>query len=109
MLQQEEPDDFVIATGETHSVREFCQEAFGLMGLDYQDYVQVDPRYFRPTEVDLLMGSPAKAQKKLGWRPKVGFRQLTRMMVEADLRAEGLDPAILLRESPLRSGAPRRE
>lgn len=93
MLQQDEPDDYVIATGETHSVRELCQEAFGLVGLDYRDYVEVDPRYFRPTEVELLLGNPAKARRKLGWQPRVGFKQLVRMMVEADLVAEGLDPA----------------
>jgi len=85
MLQQEEPDDYVIATGETYSVREFLDEAFGYLDLDWNEYVEIDPRYFRPAEVDLLIGDPAKARKKLGWEPKVTFKQLVRMMVDADL------------------------
>ncbi|MBI5757544.1 MAG: GDP-mannose 4,6-dehydratase [Planctomycetales bacterium] len=85
MLQQDQPDDYVIATGETHSVREFLELAFNHVGLNFQDYVETDPRYLRPTEVDLLLGDPSKASQKLGWQPQVGFRELVRMMVEADL------------------------
>ena len=85
MLQQDEPDDFVVATGETHSVREFLELAFGLVDLDYRDYVEQDPRFLRPTEVDLLLGDSSKALKQLDWRPKVHFEELVRMMVEADL------------------------
>lgn len=87
MLQQEEPDDYVIATGETHSVRELCEVAFGAVGLDYNEYVVIDPQFFRPAEVDLLVGNPAKARQKLGWEPSVSFHQLICMMVEADLEA----------------------
>ena len=86
MLQQDTPDDYVIATGETHSVQEFCEEAFGLVDLDWRQYVRHDARYERPSEVDLLLGNPAKAARVLDWKPKVTFRELTRMMVEADLR-----------------------
>ncbi|MDX2029316.1 MAG: GDP-mannose 4,6-dehydratase [Blastocatellia bacterium] len=85
MLQQEEPDDYVIATGETHSVRELLDEAFSALGLDWQEHVEIDPRYFRPAEVDLLIGDAAKARTKLGWEPRVTFKQLVKMMVEADL------------------------
>ena len=85
MLQQEEPDDFVIGTGETHSVREFCEEAFGHVGLDYQDFVVQDPRFYRPAEVDLLVSNPSKARQVLGWQPKVSFRELVTMMVDADM------------------------
>ncbi|WP_244346331.1 GDP-mannose 4,6-dehydratase [Thermus thermophilus] len=85
MLQQSEPDDYVIATGESHSVREFLEEAFGYVGLDWRRYVEVDPRYFRPTEVDHLQGDATKARAKLGWRPKVSFKELVRMMVDHDL------------------------
>jgi GDPmannose 4,6-dehydratase len=85
MLQQDEPDDFVIATGETHTVRELCETAFGHLGLDWQEHVEIDPRYFRPTEVDLLIGDSSKAKQKLGWQPKVAFAELVRIMVEADL------------------------
>ncbi len=85
MLQQEQPDDFVVATGETHSVREFCAEAFALLDLDWQQYVRHDTRYERPAEVDLLIGDPAKARRQLGWEPKVHFKELVRIMVEADL------------------------
>src|SRR5215813_8285750 len=84
-LQQDKPDDYVIATGEAHSVREFVEEAFNLLGLDWQKYVENDPRYIRPTEVDFLLGDSAKAEKNLGWKPKVGFKELVRTMVEADL------------------------
>ena len=86
MLQQDEPGDYVIATGETHSVQEFCEEAFGLLDLDWRQYVRHDPRYERPSEVDLLQGDPSKARKVLQWRPRVTFRALVRMMVEADMR-----------------------
>ncbi len=85
MLQQDEPDDFVVATGETHSVRRFCEIAFGHVGLDYNDYVVVDEKFFRPAEVDLLIGDPAKAQKLLGWEPKTSFEDLVTMMVDGDL------------------------
>jgi len=85
MLQQETPDDFVIATGETHSVREFVEKVFRKLDLDYQKHVVIDPRYFRPTEVDVLLGDPAKARKTLGWNPKVSFDHLIDMMVAADL------------------------
>ena len=86
MLQQESPGDYVIATGETHSVQEFCEEAFGLLDLDWRQFVRHDPRYERPSEVDLLQGDSSKARQVLGWRPRVTFRALVRMMVEADLR-----------------------
>ena len=86
MLQQESPGDYVIATGESHSVQEFCEEAFGLLDLDWRQFVRHDPRYERPSEVDLLLGDPAKARQVLGWQPRVTFRALVRMMVEADLR-----------------------
>jgi len=86
MLQQEKPDDFVVATGETHSVREFCKEAFGHVGLDYKKYVALDKRYLRPAEVDILIGDPTKAKKKLGWKPKTRFKDLVRIMVDADVK-----------------------
>ena len=84
MLQQDKPDDFVIATGETHSVREFLDEVFRLLDLDWHEYVMVDPRYFRPAEVDLLLGDSSKARRALGWQPRVTFKDLARMMTEAD-------------------------
>jgi GDPmannose 4,6-dehydratase len=87
MLQQDEADDFVIATGESRSVREFLEEAFSYQGLDWKDYVKIDPRYFRPTEVGDLQGDASKAKKKLGWEPKVKFKELVKLMVDADLRA----------------------
>ena len=86
MLQHDTPDDFVLATGETHSIREFCGEAFGLLGLDWKEHVRYDARYERPAEVDLLLGDPAKARDVLGWRPTCDFKQLVRLMVDADLR-----------------------
>ena len=86
MLQQEKPGDYVIATGETHSVRELLDVAFGAVDLDWREHVVVDPRYFRPSEVDFLLGDPSRAKAELGWQPKVGFEQLVRMMVDADLR-----------------------
>jgi GDPmannose 4,6-dehydratase len=89
MLQRDTPDDYVVATGETHSVREFLEEAFGYVGLDWREHVVVDPKYFRPAEVDLLLGDPGKARAVLGWRPKVSFGELVRLMVDADLRRDG--------------------
>jgi GDPmannose 4,6-dehydratase len=89
MLQQPQADDYVIATGETHSVREFLEEAFSYVGMKWQDYVKVDEKYFRPSEVDLLLGNPAKAARVLGWKPKVGFKELVRLMVDADLNGQG--------------------
>jgi GDPmannose 4,6-dehydratase len=85
MLQQDQPDDYVVATGETHSVQEFVEETFGYLDLDWRQYVVQDPRYYRPAEVDLLVGDPGKAGAKLGWEPAVDFRQLARIMVDADL------------------------
>jgi GDPmannose 4,6-dehydratase len=84
MLQQETPEDYVIATGETRSVREFLDEVFGLLNLDWKQYVAIDPKYFRPAEVDLLLGDASKARAKLGWTPKVTFKGLAKMMTEAD-------------------------
>ncbi len=86
MLQQDKPQDFVIATGETHSVKEFCEKAFSHVGLSWQDYVVQDPKFMRPAEVHQLVGDPSKAKKILGWQPKVSFEDLVRMMVDADLR-----------------------
>lgn len=90
MMHQEKADDFVIGTGETHSVREFLNEAFGYAGMNFEDYVQIDERYFRPTEVDLLLSDPSKAIKELKWQPKVLFKDLVRIMVDADLELLGL-------------------
>ncbi|MCD6400403.1 MAG: GDP-mannose 4,6-dehydratase [Anaerolineales bacterium] len=89
MLQQETPDDFVVCTGKTHSVREFCEAAFGYVGLDYRDFVIQDPRFYRPADVDLLVGNPNKAEEKLGWTPSVSFEELVRMMVDADIKYLG--------------------
>lgn len=85
MLQQDKPDDYVIATGETHSVREFVEKVFSKLDLDYEKHVEVDPQYFRPTEVDVLLGDSSKAQKALGWKPKVSFDQLIDMMIDSDM------------------------
>ena len=85
MLQQDQPDDYVVATNETHSVQEFCEAVFGYLGLDWKQYVKHDPRYERPAEVDLLIGDPAKARRQLGWEPKVRFHELVKIMVEHDL------------------------
>jgi GDPmannose 4,6-dehydratase len=85
MLQQDTPDDFVVATNETHSIREFCEESFGLLDLEWQEYVKFDERYERPSEVDLLIGDPAKAKKQLGWEPTVRFKELVKIMIDADL------------------------
>ncbi len=86
MLQQSEPDDYVVATGQTHSVREFVELAFGCAGLDWKKYVVIDPKFLRPAEVELLVGDPAKAKKKLGWKPDVTFEELVKMMVEGDIK-----------------------
>ncbi|MCH6556805.1 MAG: GDP-mannose 4,6-dehydratase [Nitrospirae bacterium] len=85
MMQQPEPDDYVIATGETHTVREFLDEAFGYAGLDWHEFVKKDPHYLRPAEVDRLQGDASKARERLGWKPRVGFKQLVKMMVDADM------------------------
>jgi GDPmannose 4,6-dehydratase len=90
ILQQDKPDDYVVATGETHSVREFLEEAFRHVGLNWQDYVVVDPKYFRPAEVEFLLGDPTKARTVLGWKPRVGFKELVRIMVDADMEGDGL-------------------
>ncbi len=95
MMQAEEPDDYVIATGETHSVREFLDEAFGLLDIDWQEHVDIDPRYYRPTEVDLLLGDATKAREKLGWEPKVSFKELVSLMVDHDLELARQEQATL--------------
>ena len=102
MLQQDEADDYVVGTGETHSVREFLVEAFDYAGLDWQEHVKIDQRYFRPLETELLVANASKAKEKLGWQPKVTFKELVRIMVDADMEAVGLKPpgegkAILVR------------
>ena len=91
MLQQDQPDDYVVGTGEAHSVREFLDEAFGYVDMDWNEYVQIDPRYYRPTEVDYLMADASKAKKLLGWEPRIKFRELVRIMVDADLELIGLE------------------
>jgi len=85
MLQQEKPDDYVIATGETHTIREFLDESFGHVGLDWKPYVEIDPRYYRPAEVELLIGDASKAKRQLNWSPKTNFKQLAKLMTEADI------------------------
>jgi len=90
MLQQDAPDDYVVGTGDTRSVRELCEAAFNHVGLDYRNYVVQDPKFFRPAEVDLLVGDASKARAKLGWTPKVSFHELVRMMVDADLKRHKL-------------------
>src|SRR3989344_5283082 len=92
ILQQEKPDDFVIGTGETHSIKEFLQEAFSYVGLNWQDYVQIDLFYLRPTEVNILLSNPAKAKEKINWEPKIKFKDLVKIMIDADMRAAGLTP-----------------
>jgi GDPmannose 4,6-dehydratase len=101
MLQQSEPRDYVIATGEMHSVREFVELAFAHVGRDWQEFVEIDPRYFRPTEVDELCGDASLARERLGWQPRTTFAELVRLMVEADLREAGLDPATHMVEAAL--------
>jgi GDPmannose 4,6-dehydratase len=88
MLQQNTPSDYVVATGETHTVREFCELAFGEVGLDYQQFVRTDERFLRPAEVDLLVGDSTKARRELGWQPQYGFAQLVREMVQSDLASQ---------------------
>jgi len=95
ILQQDEPDDYVIATGESYSVRQFAEKVFQKLELDYQKYVEIDQRYFRPTEVDVLLGDSTKAQKELGWKPKVTFDQLIDMMVQADLELAKKEKTLL--------------
>ncbi len=97
MTQAPEGDDYVIATGETHSIREFLDVAFGLVGRDWNEYVKKDPKYYRPTEVDLLIGDPTKAREKLGWKPKCSFKELVHLMVTEDMKLEGLDPEKFLK------------
>lgn len=92
MLQQDKPDDYVVSTGQTNSVKEFLEEAFSYAGLNWEDYIRIDPKYFRPTEVENLIGDSSKAKKILGWKPKVTFGDLTRIMVDSDFRAAGLEP-----------------
>jgi GDPmannose 4,6-dehydratase len=97
MLQQPSGDDYVVATGETYSVRDFLDISFNLVGRSWKDYVKLDKRYLRPTEVDLLIGDATKARTKLGWKPRTSFKELVRLMVESDLKLEGLDPNRLIR------------
>jgi GDPmannose 4,6-dehydratase len=85
MLQQDEPDDYVISTDETHSVSEFCEKVFARLDMDYRDFVAIDPRYFRPAEVELLLGTSQKARRRLGWEPRVSFDGLIDLMVNSDL------------------------
>jgi GDPmannose 4,6-dehydratase len=96
MLQQDEPGDYIVATGETHSVRDFCEEAFNLVGLDWRQHVQHDARYERPAEVDMLIGDSAKAKRQFGWEPKVRFKDLVKIMVEADLEKAKREAQIAL-------------
>ena len=91
MLQRDDPDDYVIATGKSHSVMDFLEMAFGRVGLSWRDYVEIDPRYLRPNEVDGLFGDASKARDRLGWKPRTSFAELVDMMVEADLSAEGVE------------------
>jgi len=97
MLQQEEPEDFVLATGEEHSVREFAEAAFGRVGLDYEEYVKTDEQFLRPAEVDHLVGDASRAREKLGWERRVSFQELVELMVDADLER-------VSREAPVREG-----
>ena len=95
MLQQEKPDDYAIATGETHSVREFVEKVFAKLDMDYHDYVEIDPKYFRPTEVDVLLGDSTKAQKALNWKPKVTFEKLVEMMIATDMEMANKEKTLL--------------
>jgi len=109
MLQHERPDDFVVATGERHSVREFCEAAFGLLDLDYEEHVKVDERYFRPAEVDVLQGDTTRARMVLGWSPKIEFSDLVNMMVEADLELAKQERTLIdagLKQIEWRNGRP---
>ena len=94
MLQQDEPDDYVIATNETHSVREFLEETFSCLDLNYKEYVGFDQKYERPAEVDLLIGDATKAEKKLGWKPRVTFKELVTIMVEEDMKLAEREKAL---------------
>ena len=94
MLQQDKPVDYVIGTGQSHSVKEFLEAAFSYVNLDWHEYVKIDPRYYRPAEVELLLADPAKAKRELGWQAKVGFKELVRLMVDADLEAAGLESPV---------------
>jgi len=100
MLQQDEPDDYVIATGRSHSVKEFVAEVFSYLDLDWADHVEIDPRYLRPSEVDLLQGDASKARRVLGWEPKVGFKDLARMMTDADMKIARRQKIIKEQEEP---------
>jgi GDPmannose 4,6-dehydratase len=104
ILQQDHPDDYVIATGESRTVRELVETAFGLAGLDWERYVQLDDVYVRPAEVNHLCGDPAKARRQLGWRPRVTFPEMIREMLEHDLRANEIDPTAVLKPSPAPTG-----
>ena len=104
MLQQDEPRDYVIGTGECHSVREFVEEAFAYVGLDWRQYVRIDPRYFRPTDVEVLVADAARARRELGWNPHVTFKELVRIMVDADMEAQGLTPPGKGREALMHHG-----
>jgi len=92
MLQQNDPDDYVLGTGEAHSVKEFVAEAFGYVNLDWQEYVKIDPRYFRPLETETLIADASKAKEKLSWEPKIRFKELGRIMVDADMETLDLTP-----------------
>jgi GDPmannose 4,6-dehydratase len=92
ILQQEAPSDYVLGTGESHTVREFLAEAFGYLDLDWRDFVELDPRYLRPAEVDFLLSDSSRARKELGWEPRINFRELVCIMVDADLEAIGITP-----------------
>jgi GDPmannose 4,6-dehydratase len=107
ILQQDKPDDYVIGTGETHSVQEFVDAAFAYVGLDPEKHVKIDQKYFRPTEVEALLADPSRAQKKLQWKARIRFMELMKIMVDADMRAVGLEPvgegdALLRKEFPNR-------
>jgi GDPmannose 4,6-dehydratase len=100
MLQSPEPVDLVFSTGQQHSVREFAQLAFGAVGMDWSEHVRIDTAYLRPAEVDSLLGDSAKARATLGWNPTISFEDLVRIMVEADLKAEGIDPREVMVRAP---------
>jgi len=104
MLQQEQPDDYVVATGKMISVREFCEKAFARYNMNYEDYVEIDPRYYRPAEVDQLLGDPTKAKEKLGWEPKVSTDELINMMTDHDFRLARRDYMLYVHDNKL---APR--
>lgn len=104
MLQQDCPDDYVIGTGESHSVKEFVEEAFGYVGLDWKKYIETDPRYFRPTEVECLKADTSKAFKKLGWKARVAFKELVKIMVDCDMEAVGLEPPKETKDTHLKNG-----